>query len=196
MEIQKLAIEKLIPYIRNPRKNENAVEKVTSSIHEFGFRQPIVVDAENVIIAGHTRFEAAKRLGMNTVPVHVAKGLTEQQVKAYRIADNRVAQDSEWDFNLLSLEIEEIEKRDILGFSDEEIKEILGEVDYLNEMPDLAEGEKVPFQQMTFILHEEQAEQVKMALEKAKKQGAFHSPNENSNGNALARVCESFNGFS
>ena len=133
---------------------------------------------------------------MNTVPVHVAKGLTEQQVKAYRIADNRVAQDSEWDFNLLSLEIEEIEKRDILGFSDEEIKEILGEVDYLNEMPDLAEGEKVPFQQMTFILHEEQAEQVKMALEKAKKQGSFHSPNENSNGNALARVCESFNGFS
>ena len=76
MEIKNLTIDKVIPYIRNPRKNDNAVEKVASSIHEFGFRQPIVVDDENVIIAGHTRFEAAKRRGMETVPVHVAKGLT------------------------------------------------------------------------------------------------------------------------
>ena len=196
MQIESVALNKIIPYIRNPRKNENAVEKVASSIQEFGFRQPIVVDSENVIIAGHTRFEAAKRLGLDVVPIHVADGLTEQQAKAYRIADNRVGQEAEWDYDLLSLEIEEIEKRDILGFSDDEIKEILGEVNYLNEMPNLAEGEKVPFQQMTFILHEEQAEQVEMALEKAKKQGPFHSPNENSNGNALARVCESFNGFS
>ena len=90
MKIENVSIAKVIPYIRNPRKNENAVEKVASSIKEFGFRQPIVVDEESVIIAGHTRYESAKRLGMETVPVHVAKGLTPQQVKAYRIADNRV----------------------------------------------------------------------------------------------------------
>jgi ParB-like chromosome segregation protein Spo0J len=87
MIIENLPIENLIPYIRNPRKNENTIEKVASSIKEFGFRQPIVVDAEKVIIAGHTRYEAAKRLQLSKVPVHVAKGLTEQQVKAYRIAD-------------------------------------------------------------------------------------------------------------
>ena len=128
MEIQKLAIEKVIPYIRNPRKNENAVEKVTSSIHEFGFRQPIVVDSENVIIAGHTRFEAAKRLGMETVPVHVAKGLTEQQVKAYRIADNRVAQESDWDMDLLKLELQELDDPELTGFDEDELQNILLEI--------------------------------------------------------------------
>mgnify|MGYP003137985785 CR=1 FL=1 len=128
MEIQKLAIEKVIPYIRNPRKNENAVEKVASSIHEFGFRQPIVVDDENVIIAGHTRFEAAKRLGMDTVPVHVAKGLTEQQVKAYRIADNRVSQESEWDMDLLKLELEELDDPELSGFDPDELQNILVEI--------------------------------------------------------------------
>ena len=92
MQIESVALNKIIPYIRNPRKNENAVEKVASSIQEFGFRQPIVVDSKNVIIAGHTRFEAAKRLGLDVVPIHVADGLTEQQAKAYRIADNRVSQ--------------------------------------------------------------------------------------------------------
>ena len=87
MQIESLALNKIIPYIRNPRKNENAVEKVASSIKEFGFRQPIVVDAENVIIAGHTRFEAAKRLGLDLVPVHIAAGLTDDgRINAYQFA--------------------------------------------------------------------------------------------------------------
>ena len=130
MIIENLPIENLIPYIRNPRKNENTIEKVTASIHEFGFRQPIVVDAENVIIAGHTRYEAAKRLQLSKVPVHVAKGLTEQQVKAYRIADNRVGQDSEWDYDLLKLEIEELAKPELTGFEDFEISDILKEINF------------------------------------------------------------------
>ena len=130
MRIENLPIENLIPYIRNPRKNENTIEKVTASIHEFGFRQPIVVDAENVIIAGHTRYEAAKRLQLSKVPVHVAKGLTEQQVKAYRIADNRVGQDSEWDYDLLKLEIEELAKPELTGFEDFEISDILKEINF------------------------------------------------------------------
>ena len=128
MEIKNLTIDKVIPYIRNPRKNDNAVEKVASSIHEFGFRQPIVVDDENVIIAGHTRFEAAKRLGMDTVPVHVAKGLTEQQVKAYRIADNRVAQESDWDMDLLKLELQELDDPELTGFDEDELQNILLEI--------------------------------------------------------------------
>ena len=148
MQIESVSLNKIIPYIRNPRKNENAVEKVASSIKEFGFRQPIVVDAENVIIAGHTRFEAAKRLGLDLVPVHVADGLTEQQVKAYRIADNRVGQEAEWDYDLLKLEMEELDNPELTGFDEDELNGILAEVgegmtgegltdpDYVPEVPD------------------------------------------------------------
>ena len=128
MQIESVALNKIIPYIRNPRKNENAVEKVASSIQEFGFRQPIVVDTENVIIAGHTRFEAAKRLGLDLVPVHIADGLTEQQVKAYRIADNRVGQEAEWDYDLLKLELEELDNPEMTGFDEDELNGILAEV--------------------------------------------------------------------
>ena len=128
MQIESVALNKIIPYIRNPRKNENAIEKVASSIKEFGFRQPIVVDSENVIIAGHTRFEAAKRLGLDVVPIHVADGLTEQQAKAYRIADNRVGQEAEWDYDLLKLELEELDNPELTGFDDDELKGILAEV--------------------------------------------------------------------
>ena len=128
MQIESVALNKIIPYIRNPRKNENAVEKVASSIQEFGFRQPIVVDAENVIIAGHTRFEAAKRLGLDVVPIHVADGLTEQQAKAYRIADNRVGQEAEWDYDLLKLEMEELDNPELTGFDEDELNGILAEV--------------------------------------------------------------------
>ena len=130
MQIESVALNKIIPYIRNPRKNENAIEKVASSIKEFGFRQPIVVDSENVIIAGHTRFEAAKRLGLDVVPIHVADGLTEQQAKAYRIADNRVGQEAEWDFDLLKLELEELDNPELTGFEDFEISEFLKEINF------------------------------------------------------------------
>jgi DNA modification methylase len=128
MQIESVALNKIIPYIRNPRKNENAIEKVASSIKEFGFRQPIVVDSENVIIAGHTRFEAAKRLGLDVVPIHVADGLTEQQAKAYRIADNRVGQEAEWDYDLLKLEMEELDNPELTGFDEDELNGILAEV--------------------------------------------------------------------
>ena len=128
MQIESVALNKIIPYIRNPRKNENAIEKVASSIKEFGFRQPIVVDSENVIIAGHTRFEAAKRLGLDVVPIHVADGLTEQQAKAYRIADNRVGQEAEWDYDLLKLELEELDNPELTGFDEDELNGILAEV--------------------------------------------------------------------
>ena len=129
MKIENYPIAKIIPYVRNPRKNDNAVEKVASSIKEFGFRQPIVVDEELVIIAGHTRYESAKRLGMETVPVHVAKGLTPQQVKAYRIADNRVGQEAEWDMELLKLELEELDAPEMSGFDPDELHNILQEAE-------------------------------------------------------------------
>lgn len=113
MKVELIEINRLIPYARNPRHNEVAVSKVAASIKEYGFRQPIVVDEEMVIIAGHTRLQAAKKLGLDKVPVHTAKGLTSAQVKAYRLADNRTHEDAEWDEELLAIELGEIDE---LGF--------------------------------------------------------------------------------
>ena len=104
MKVTETKLEKLIPYARNPRNNQGAVDKVASSIKEFGFRQPIVVDPEYVVVAGHTRLLASQKLGLSEVPVHVAENLTEQQIKAFRLADNRTAEESEWDLELLKLE--------------------------------------------------------------------------------------------
>ena len=108
------SIDRVIPYKQNPRRNDDAVEKVAASIKEFGFKQPIVVDKEAVIIVGDTRYRAALRLAMKTVPVLVAADLTPAQVKAYRIADNRVHEEAEWDKELLALELGDLSK---LGFS-------------------------------------------------------------------------------
>ncbi|MAT13769.1 MAG: chromosome partitioning protein ParB, partial [Planctomyces sp.] len=91
MKIESRSLADVRPYEQNPRLNDKAVASVASSIQEFGFRQPIVVDPEGVIIVGHTRYKAAQQLGLEKVPVHVARGLTPAQVKAYRIADNKSA---------------------------------------------------------------------------------------------------------
>jgi hypothetical protein len=101
-------IEKVIPYARNPRKNLVAIGIVARSISEFGFRQPIVVDKGYVIIAGHTRLEAARSLGMTEVPILIADQLSLEQVKAFRIADNRLAEISEWDREKLTRELQDL----------------------------------------------------------------------------------------
>ena len=90
MDVIALPLEQLIPYARNPRQNESAIATVAASLKEFGWRQPIVVDEEMVILAGHTRLEAARQLGLTEVPVHIARGLTPAQARAYRLMDNRV----------------------------------------------------------------------------------------------------------
>src|SRR5918995_7348977 len=105
MKIEQWKLSDVKPYENNPRINDDAVDAVAASIREFGFRQPIVVDAEGVIICGHTRFKAAQKLGLEKVPVHVAKDLTPEQIKAYRIADNQTASLAEWDQELLPLEL-------------------------------------------------------------------------------------------
>lgn len=102
-------IDEIIPYDNNPRKNDEAVDYVANSIREFGFKMPIVVDKEGVIIAGHTRLKASKKLGLEQVPVIVADDLTEEQVKALRLADNKVSEVAQWDFNMLSEELANID---------------------------------------------------------------------------------------
>lgn len=106
MKIINLPIDEIIPYERNPRKNDGAVEAVAASIREFGFKVPIVVDSANVIVTGHTRHKAARKLGLSECPCIRADDLTPEQVRAYRLADNKVAELAEWDFDLLAGELE------------------------------------------------------------------------------------------
>ena len=116
MQIIDKKIGEIKPYENNPRKNDNAVDAVASSISQFGFKNPIVIDGNNVIICGHTRYKAAKKLGLDVVPCVVADDLTEEQIKAYRLADNKVAELAEWDIDLLGDELDEIFDIDMSDF--------------------------------------------------------------------------------
>lgn len=120
MKVKETPIGEVRPYPGNPRVNDGAVEAVAASLREFGWQQPIVVDADGTIIAGHTRYKAAKRLGMGTVPVVVASELTPEQVQAYRLADNRVGELATWDMGLLAGELDGICDIDMgeFGFED------------------------------------------------------------------------------
>ena len=142
MDIITLPIEQLIPYARNPRRNDDAIATVAASIAEFGWRQPIVVDEQMVIVAGHTRWEAAKRLGMTVVPVHIARGLTPPQLRAYRLMDNRSHQNATWDDDLLKLELADLNLDDfdlaLTGFDEAELDRLLaGTLDEADD-PDAA----------------------------------------------------------
>ena len=105
MNITQKTLDELIPYENNPRDNDDAVDYVAESIKEFGFKVPIIIDKNNVIVAGHTRYKASKKLGINEVPCLVADDLTEEQIKAFRLADNKVAEIATWDFEKLDLEL-------------------------------------------------------------------------------------------
>ena len=116
MQIIEKNIKELIPYEKNPRKNDQSVDKVANSIKEFGFKVPIVVDKNNIIVCGHTRYKAAKKLKLAVVPCVVADDLTDEQIKAYRLADNKVGEDSEWDIDLLQGELDDIIDIDMADF--------------------------------------------------------------------------------
>lgn len=123
MQVQSMEIDEVKPYPNNPRNNDDGVEAVANSIKQFGWQQPIVVDKDNVIIVGHTRYKAAKKLGMDKVPVVVASNLSDEQVRAYRLADNKTGELTDWDMNLLDDELSDIADIDMsdFGFEDEDI---------------------------------------------------------------------------
>lgn len=129
MKIEQRPLGNIIPYENNPRINDGAVDAVAASLREFGFRQPIVVDTEGVIVCGHTRYKAALKLGLEKVPVHVAKDLTPAQIRAYRIADNKSGELAAWDFDLLPIELEELQAMEFdlasLGLDEKELAKLL-----------------------------------------------------------------------
>lgn len=140
MQIANRGLNSIKPYDKNPRKNDEAVKYVAESIKQFGFKVPIVIDTNGVIVAGHTRYKAAKKLKLKEVPCIVADDLTEEQVKAYRLADNKVSEAAEWDFDLLSEELDGIFEIDMESFGfefevEEEQKEV-EEDDFDAELPE------------------------------------------------------------
>lgn len=145
MKIQNLTLDKIKPYENNPRHNDMAVEKIAESIKKFGFQNPIILDKNNVIIAGHTRYKAAQKLGLKEVPCIVDDTLSEEQVKAYRIADNKLAELSTWNYETLKLELQDLSDLEFdlgtLGFSDFELNNILQAYDYGDD--DMQEDDSV-----------------------------------------------------
>lgn len=109
MEIVDIAVNNLVPYDKNPRRNDEAAVKVAESIKQFGFKIPLVVDRNNVVVCGHTRLKAAKKLKLKTVPCILADDLSEDQIKAFRLVDNRTAEIAEWDFALLEEELADVQ---------------------------------------------------------------------------------------
>ncbi|NLE59330.1 MAG: ParB N-terminal domain-containing protein [Planctomycetes bacterium] len=129
MNVELRPLTEIKPYEKNPRINDAAVDAVAESIRRFGFRQPIVVDADGVIVCGHTRWKAAQKLGLEQVPVHVAKDLTPERIRAYRIADNKTAELAEWNMELLPIELAELQGAGIdwslLGFDSDDLAKLL-----------------------------------------------------------------------
>lgn len=123
MQVSERLVQEIIPYENNPRNNDEAVDKVAESIREFGFQQPIVIDKDGVVIVGHTRLKAAKKLGLETVPVVMADNLTDEQAKAYRLADNKTNEFAEWDIDALDIELLDISDIDMGRFGFEVAQE-------------------------------------------------------------------------
>ncbi|CAN5207746.1 hypothetical protein BH09PAT1_BH09PAT1_7470 [soil metagenome] len=121
-------VTELIPYENNPRSNQDAIDVVKASIREFGFQIPIIIDKNNVIVAGHTRWEAAKRLGISEIPVIVSENLTDTQIKAFRIMDNKSAEAAQWDMDKLRVEIDDLSNLDCdlstIGFDEDELADV------------------------------------------------------------------------
>jgi ParB-like chromosome segregation protein Spo0J len=151
MQVKNIKIDKIIPYESNPRDNSAAVSKVAESLTEYGWQQPIVVDEENIILAGHTRHLAALSLGMEEVPIVTAKGLSDAQKKAYRIVDNKTSELAEWDKELLKSEFAALQELDfdlqLTGFDLDEITKIAGD-ELLEFADDVEELEAVNFDEL------------------------------------------------
>lgn len=187
-QIKNVDIAKLIPYINNAKQHpESQVTKLASSIREFGFVNPVLIDKDFNIIAGHGRVMAAKVLNLKQIPCVYVEGLTEAQRKAYILADNKLGEFAEWDMNLVGLELGELSEMDfdidLTGF---ELPNV--DMDDFGTSFELADGGKPEICQMTFTLHEEQKKAIQQAIDSVGDCVEETFGNTNRNGNALYEV--------
>ena len=188
MEIRNISVKDLIPYERNTKKHDKTqINNVAESIKQYGFVQPIVIDKNNVVVIGHCRLLAAKQLKMKEVPCVCVEDLTEEQVKALRIVDNK-SNESPWDFDILPDELADL---DFSGFDFDFGLETDGEDYSPDEFGDdftLPDGDKPEICQMTFTLHQRQKELIEYAISVVKDDAKETFGNTNGNGNALYEV--------
>lgn len=195
-QVERRPIAALVPYARNARTHsDEQIEQLAASITEWGWTMPVLVDEAGMIIAGHGRVLAAAKLGIGQVPIMVARGWSEVQKQAYVLADNKLTLNAGWDDGLMRLELTDLASAGfdipLMGFAPDEMAAFgIGVGDA--GMPELSDADRSSFQQMTFTLHESQIAPVLAAIAQAKAAGPFDGPNENSNGNALARIAAAY----
>ena len=181
-ELKVMGLKSIKPYENNPRKNAEAIDIVKKSIEQCGYIAPIVVDENMVILAGHTRYNALKELGRTECEVMVVEGLTDEQKRKYRLLDNKTNEFAAWDFELLEDELFD------LDFDDLDIDWGIISPDDFGETFELPDGDKNEICQMSFTLHEKQAELIKSAMDYVKDVTFETFGNENKNGNCLYEV--------
>ena len=201
MLIERRSVHDLSNDPANARKhNDRNIDAIIASLRRFGQQKPIVIDKTNIVRAGNGTLEAARRLGWESIDC-VTTSLQGSDAIAYAIADNRTAELAEWDSDILAAQLSGLLTDDealanAASFSAEEIEAMLTQFD-IEEIapPELADGDREPFRQMTFTVHDSQFEKIEAAIKRAKSKGCGDSAvNENSNGNALAFICEAFRG--
>jgi hypothetical protein len=194
MKIERIKVSELSLDPSNVRKHSRKnLDAIIGSLRKFGQQKPIVVDAKGIVLAGNGTLTAAKELGWTEIEI-TRTALQGVEATAFAIADNRTAELAEWEDSLndvlKSLQAEGVDLAD-LGYSPEDLGQFAANA---VEMPELASGDRQPFQQKSFILHDEQVEEIDSAISTAKEMGHGQSSlNENTNGNALAFICQFFN---
>ena len=193
MEIIEKEIGELTEYENNSRTHsDEQIQQIIASINEFGFTNPLLINSDNGVIAGHGRLRAAIEAGMDKVPCIILKGLTKAQERAYVIADNKIAINAGWDVDVLRFELEELKAFDfdleLMGFDSDLLTKLM---DIDADLPTIPDGDRDLFQTKTFTLHDDQAQNVDDAITLARTSPLSDTGiNENSNGNALALICQ------
>ena len=195
--VERWPLARLIPYARNARTHSpEQIKQLAALMREWGWTIPVLADEQGGLIAGHARVQAGELNGYEEAPVMIAHGWSEAKKRAYVLADNKLAMNAGWNEELLGVEL--LELRDmgfdmpVIGFDEKELDELMREVADAG-YPELPEGDRAPYQQITFMLHDEQVKIVQAAVTAAKARGPFENTgNDNANGNALARVCEAY----
>ena len=148
MQVEQMPIDRLIPYVSNPRKNDHVVDRIAAAIREFGFRVPILAKSDGLVVDGHLRLKAARKLGLKTVPVMLCDDMTEPQIKAFRLSVNKIADLAEWDGELLRLELEDIDasgfEMDLMGFDADELAGLMSDDPPQEQEPDSSTQEIDP----------------------------------------------------
>jgi ParB-like chromosome segregation protein Spo0J len=198
-KVERWPLSRLVPYARNARTHTpDQVKQIAASMREWGWTIPVLADEAGGIIAGHARVMAAELNQYAEAPVMIARGWSEAKKRAYVLADNKLAMNAGWNEEMLGVELMELRDEGfnmpVIGFDVTELNALMREVAEAG-YPELPEGDRAPYQQVTFMLHDEQVAIVQAAVTAAKQKGPFvDSKNDNANGNALARICEAYLG--